>query len=131
MEFFRYRRRDAAVPEATIRDQVVASGPPDGREAFKAGLMQGRREERLRHRGHPMLALAVGVVAVAGAAVIALAAHEGSFSRGGAVVDQKLQAAASQAQTAGQTAAVQTGQAIRNAGATIQQKASDAGGQKP
>jgi hypothetical protein len=132
MEFWRYRRQaapdQAAAREAVLRDDV---GPPDRREAFAAGLMQGRREERARHRGHPMIAMLVAVVALAGAAVLVLAAREGSFSRGGEVVDHHLAVAADKAQAAGRDAAVQTGQAIQDAGATLQQKASGANGQTP
>ena len=68
-----------------------------------------------------MIGLLVALVAVAGAAMIALAAHEGSFTRGGQVVDQNLAAAAGQAQSAGAGALNKTGQAIQNAGASLQQ----------
>jgi hypothetical protein len=71
-----------------------------------------------------MLGLLVGLVAVAGAAMLALAAHEGSFTRGGQVVDQNLTAAADQAQAAGANAVSKTGQAIQNAGAAIAPKSS-------
>jgi hypothetical protein len=127
MEFFRYRRR-AADPVVTDAAGPVA-GPPDHRDAFAEGLRQGRHEERKRHHGHPILKLVVVLVALAGAAMLAVAAKEGSFSRGGQVVDQNLAVAADQAKTAGAGAAAQTGQAIQSAGTTIQQKASDVTGQ--
>ena len=69
-----------------------------------------------------MIGLLVGLVAVAGAAMLALAAHEGSFARGGQVVDQNLSAAAGQAQNAGADALAKTGQAIQGAGASIERK---------
>ena len=124
MQFFRHRRRvDADVP-GTLGPDTVA-GPPDRRDAFSAGLRAGRHEERARHRGHPMIGLIVAVVALAGAAMLALAVHEGSFTRGGQVVDQNLTAVAGQAQNAGAGALAKTGQAIENAGSTLQQQASN------
>ena len=71
-----------------------------------------------------MLGFLVGVAALAGAAILALAAREGSFSRGGQVVDQKLTAAAGQAQNAGADAIARTGEAIRDAGASLARKSS-------
>jgi hypothetical protein len=125
MQFFRHRRRvDADVP-GTLGPDTVA-GPPDRRDAFSAGLRVGRHEERARHRGHPMIGLIVALVAVAGAAMLALAIHEGSFTRGGQVVDQNLTAVAGQAQNAGAGALAKTGQAIQNAGSTLEQQASNA-----
>ena len=117
MQFFRHRRR----PDAPAVEPVA--GPPDGRDAFAAGKREGRREERHRHRGHPVLGLLVAVIAVIGAAMLALAVHEGSFTRGGEVVDQNLTAAAGQAQDAGANAIARTGQAIQNAGASLHQAA--------
>jgi hypothetical protein len=127
MEFFRYRRRAAPVVVDPATGPVA--GPPDHRDAFAEGLRQGRREERKRHHGHPILKLVVVLIALAGAAMLAVAAKEGSFSRGGQVVDQNLAVAADEAKAKAAGAVDQTGQAIQNAGATIQQKASDAGGQ--
>lgn len=120
MQFFRHRRlADADRPDAPV-------GPPDQRDAFAAGKREGRREERARHHGHPLIGLLVAVVAVIGAAMLALAVREGSFTKGGQVVDQNLSAAAGQAQTAGAGALAKTGQAIQDAGQSIQQTASNA-----
>lgn len=124
MEFWGYRRQP-------VEQTGELAGPPDHRAAFAEGVRRGRTEERSRHRGHPLIALVVALIAIAGVAILALAIKEGSFSRGGQVVDQQLSTVADKAQTAGETAAVQTGQALKNAGATIQQKASDATGKNP
>ena len=119
MQFFRHRRRiDPDIP-------APVAGPPDERGAFAAGRREGHREEHQRHRGHPFIGLLLVLVAVAGAAMLALAAHEGSFTKGGQVVDQNLAAAAGQAQSAGAGALNKTGQAIQNAGASLQQQASN------
>jgi hypothetical protein len=121
MQFFRHRRRDPVDPASPSRPPA---GPPDERDAYAAGVRQGLREARARRRGHPVLGLLVALVAVAGAAMLALAAHEGSFSRGGQVVDQNLSVAADQAKSAGADAVSKTGQAIENAGAAIAPKSS-------
>ncbi len=134
MEFFRHRRQATMVAPNDRSAAFRAAdpvGPPDQRGAYVAGVREGRLDERRRRRGHPVLGLVVGLVAVAGAAFLALAVREGSFSRGGQVVDQKLTAAADEAKAAGQTAAVKTGQAIETAGETIEHKAAGANGQNP
>lgn len=122
MQFFRHRRRDPDVVPASGAPDASAPRAPDTREAFAAGRRLGHREARLRRRRHPVLGLLVGIVAVAGAAMLALAAREGSFARGGQVVDQNLSAAAGQAQSAGADALARTGQAIRDAGASLERK---------
>jgi len=128
MQFFRHRRRDPdVVPDVVYAteggDPPPVPRPPESREAFAAGRRLGHREARMRRRkGHPMIGLLVGLVAVAGAAMLALAAREGSFARGGQVVDQNLSAAAGQAQNAGADAIAKTGQAIQSAGASLERK---------
>jgi hypothetical protein len=121
MQFFRHRQRIDPVDSTN-----VVAGPPDRRDAFAAGKREGRLDEKKRRRGHPVIGLLVALVAVAGAAMLALAVHEGSFTRGGQVVDQNLQAAAGQAQNAGAGALAKTGEAIQNAGTSIQQTAQSA-----
>lgn len=119
MEFFRYRRRPVVV------DTTEINGPPDRRDAFEEGVRIGRTQERARHRGHLLIKLAVVVIAIAGAAVLALAAREGSFSRGGAVVDQNIAVAADNAKVGAADAAAQAGQAVKDAGDTVAKKAAD------
>ena len=59
----------------------------------RAAYDQGRREERKRHKSHPILGLLVAVVAVVGGLMLFLAAREGSFSQAGAVADRKIEQA--------------------------------------
>ena len=123
MQFFRHRNRepdDAVIADAQTGEAAIEQR--DTRQAFHAGRRLGHREARLRRRGHPVLGFLIGIVALAGAAMLGLAAREGSFARGGQVVDQNLQVAAGQAQTAGADAIARTGQAIRDAGASLEQK---------
>jgi hypothetical protein len=64
---------------------------------LRAAYDRGRRDERARHRRSPLMALTVGSAALVGGAVLALAALEGSFQNGGAVVDTQVSKAAQQA----------------------------------
>jgi hypothetical protein len=121
MQFFRHRRRAPDESPAAAPEPAPAPRAAETRDAFAAGRRLGHREARMRRR-HPLIGLLVGVVALAGAAMLALAAREGSFARGGQVVDQDLSAAAGQAQTAGADALARTGQAIRDAGASLERK---------
>ena len=125
MEFWKYRQKPAVVADAPV------AGPPDRRDAFEEGRRQGHIEERRKHRGHPLIKLAVFAVALAGAAVVALAAREGSFSRGGAVVDQNLTTAAQTAQIKSAQAVAQAGQAVKDAGTSLEHKVTDASAAKP
>ncbi len=59
------------------------------------------------------------MAAAAGAAAIALAVKQGSFQRGGQVVDQKIAGAQAAAAKAGQDVADKTGDALQNAGSSI------------
>jgi hypothetical protein len=124
MQFFRHRRRGPDMSNAPgASDPAPAASSPETREAFAAGRRLGHREARSRRRPrNPMIGLLVALVAVAGAAMLALAAREGSFARGGQVVDQNLSAAAGQAQNAGADAIARTGKAIQNAGASLERK---------
>jgi len=80
----------------TTHDHPAAPSAAD----LKAAYDRGRRDERARHRRSPLMALAVGSAALVGGAVLALAAMEGSFANGGAVVDQQVSKAAQQANQA-------------------------------
>lgn len=82
----------------------------------KTAYERGRRDERSRRRTHPILGLIVFVIALAGAGMIYLAAHEGSFSGGGQVIDHSIAKATAPAQVARQDA----GAALSNAGSKLQ-----------
>lgn len=64
---------------------------------IRAAYERGRRDERARHRRSPLMAMTVGSAALVGGAVLALAALEGSFANGGAVMDKQVSKAAQQA----------------------------------
>ncbi len=71
-------------------DAEPAATPAAAEAEIRKAYERGRRDERARHRSHPFLAMMVFMVALAGAGMMYLAAREGSFSRGGEVVDLKL-----------------------------------------
>ena len=85
---------------------------------------RGRRDERTRRRGSPLLTLLLLIVVAIGALLIYLAIRHGSFSNGGAVVDQKLSNAAATVQAPLRGAADQAGAALQNAGSHLKQDAS-------
>lgn len=98
MRFWGYR--DRPVEEV---DEVHTVGPTQA--DVDAAYDKGRRDERLRHRSHPFLALVVAVIALVGGAMIFLAVREGSFSNGGKVMDAQIAAASDNAQVASQDVA--------------------------
>jgi hypothetical protein len=62
----------------------------------------------------------IGLVALAGAAILGVAAWHGSFGEGGEVVDQKLAVAADRAEPTLRAAASEAGAAISGAGRDLQ-----------
>jgi hypothetical protein len=94
--------------------------------AVRQAYDRGRRDERARRprrHGAPLLTFIVLLAAVVGAGAIYLGVSEGSFSRGGQVVDQKLAGVTQPATQATRTAADKAGDALQNAGQQIKQKA--------
>jgi hypothetical protein len=77
----------------TAPDHHAAPAPAEIRAAYE----RGRRDERARRRRSPIMALAVGSAALVGGAALALAALEGSFANGGAIMDEQVSKAAQQA----------------------------------
>jgi hypothetical protein len=113
---FGRRDRDGIPAEAMT---PVAVDPRDLERAYERGLVEGRREERAR-RSHPVRNLMIGLVALAGAAILGVAAWHGSFGEGGEVVDQKLAVAADRAEPTLRAAADEAGAAISGAGRELQ-----------
>ena len=63
------------------------------------------------------------VIAIAGGAVLFLAAREGSFSAGGQVIDRSVSSAADTVQQPVRNAADRAGSALQNAGQDLKQTA--------
>lgn len=121
MMWRRFRRNPEARPADVdpARDRALEA-------AYERGRADGRREERVR-RSHPVRNLMVGVVALVGGAVLAVAAWYGSFGRGGEVVDQQLAVAADQAEPVVREAIGEAGVAVREAGRDLQTAPGDRG----
>lgn len=64
---------------------------------LRAAYERGRREERARHRRSPWLGLALVAAALVGGTSLVLAAMQGSFQEGGAVMDAGVTTAAREA----------------------------------
>ena len=75
-----------------LRDMALDRGEP--RSQINAAYDEGRRDESARHHSHPIVSLALFLVAVVGAVVVFYAVLEGSFTRGGAALGTVGQAAA-------------------------------------
>ena len=126
-------------PLATDPAALSADGlPANGLEAYKEGRAderqrlqkdgvhvdraasdaydRGRRDERLRHRGSPLLALITIILVVMAIAIIFLAIQTGSFSNAGAVIDNLIQPQVN-------AAADKAGSALEHAGQSIKSSA--------
>ena len=115
-------RLDADDPAAVRRaDPVdIREAQADLREAYD----RGRRDERASRRRHPIFMTFLFVAAICGVALLGLAAVNGSFSAGGSVADQNLNAAVNRAEPVARDAASQAGQSLRDAGAAAKAKTS-------
>jgi len=123
---FPRRRRTVRVTDPDGVQRVVTETAPDQRvvrervvdpRAARQAYERGRRDERARRHGSPLLGFVVLLIAVAGGAMVYLAAREGSFSGGGKVVDNALSEASQPARNAAHNA----GDALENAGRSLKQ----------
>lgn len=111
-------------PNGRLGDGVADEADVDLRAAYE----RGRRDERARRKRHPVTMMLTVVVAVAGAILLVAAAREGSFGRGGEVVDQNLSVAADRAEPAIREAVSDAGQAVQDAGREMRGATSDSAG---
>ncbi len=112
-----FRDRNPAVAPAP------AVAPLEG-ELQKA-YERGRRDERARRRRSPLVMLGMALTALVGAGILAVSAWQGSFTRGGAVVDHQIATAADTAEPKIQAAAEDARSALRQAGHDAKTKAQD------
>jgi hypothetical protein len=103
-------------------DTLAAEDAADLQAAYE----RGRRDERARRKRHPVAMTLMVCVAAAGALVLAVAAREGSFGRGGQVVDHNLAVAADRAEPMVRDAVTDAGAAVQDAGRNVR-KSADAG----
>jgi hypothetical protein len=92
----------------------------------------GRQDERSRRRGgFGPLGFILVLVAAVGLVLLVFAFREGSFSAGGAVVDNKLVQATSSVAPAIDNAATKTGTAMENAGQNLKDQGAAIAGNTP
>lgn len=79
--------------------QPVAGAHPHGHSdaELRAAYERGRKEERARHRRSPVLVMGLVAAALVGTASLVLAAMNGSFQEGGAMMDAGVTTAAREA----------------------------------
>ena len=118
LEAYKEGRRDER-----LRAEGEGADPRADRAELKTAYERGRREEQLRRRGSPLLSFLVLIVVLIGAGLIYLAVRNGSFSSGGAVVDQSLAKVGQTAQAPIKGAAEKTGDALQRAGQNLKQNA--------
>ncbi len=112
-------RRDGAPLNVAPPSAPLAVDAREVERAYEQGVAEGRRAERQR-RSHPVRNLMIGLVALAGGAILGVAAWYGSFGKGGEVVDQKLAVAADRAEPTLRAAAGEAGAALSSAGRELQ-----------
>jgi hypothetical protein len=118
LEAYKEGRRDER-----LRADHESVDPGVERAELKDAYERGRREERLRRRGSPLISVMVLLAVLVGAGLVYLAVRNGSFSRGGAVVDQGLAKVSQSAQAPIKGAADKTGDALQTAGQNLKQNA--------
>ena len=139
MNLFRSRTPADATVDGVPGDGAYAKGQRDAQVADRAVINdrntavrqaydRGRRDERARRpRRHsaPFFTFIVLVAALVGVGAIYLGVSQGSFGRGGQVVDQRLAGVAQPATQATRSAADRAADALQNAGQRIKQTAGD------
>ncbi len=131
MAFWSFANRSAAQRGAAQPVAVVdpSTYDADMRRAYDHGRLDER--SRRRGRGFGLLGFLLVLVAALGVILIASAIREGSFSAGGAVVDNRLDQATSGVAPAIDNAAAKTGTAMENAGQDLKDQGAAIAGQTP
>ncbi len=137
MAFWRFANRSDTVQPGVVQPvavQPVAVVDPKTYDAdMRRAYDHGRQDERSRRRGgFGPLGVILVLIAAVGVILVVFAIREGSFSAGGAVVDNKLVQATSGVTPAIDNAASTTGSALENAGQNLKdQGAAIAGSSTP
>jgi hypothetical protein len=113
--------------ERTRRDDAEVT-PRQDRARLDGAYERGRRDAQARRRRSPLLTFLTLVLVVIGAGAVYLAVRNGSFSGGGAVVDQNISTVTEKAKAPIEGAADKAGDALKNAGQDIKERA---GSSKP
>lgn len=97
-------------------ESPAAPAPGLDTSDLKEAYRHGRKDERARRKRHPILMTVLILLALAGAAFIALAVINGSFQDAGQVADHNLSVAADQAEPAVRGAAGEAAETLRGVG---------------
>jgi hypothetical protein len=116
-------RSTGAEPLSPERAQIVDRHLARTDAALRRAYARGRRDERARRRGLPVGSGLLLLVALAGLFVVALSVYEGSFTRGGQVVDQHITSATQAASRATRQATDKAADAMRDAGDKLKRSA--------
>lgn len=117
--------RDSAAEADSAHPDRIGSSPTRDRQDLNDAYERGRLDERRSRRASPLIGLVVIVVVVFGTLLLYLAARNGSFQNGGAVVDNKLSAAEKSAAAPLRGAAEKAGSALENAGRDLKRNVGD------
>ena len=82
--------RSWAIRRPNAPDTAIETTPGELSAELSQAYRRGRRDEQLRRRRSPILMLSLLAIAAIGAVILFYAAREGSFSKGGQVVDAQL-----------------------------------------
>jgi hypothetical protein len=117
----------------TVAQPVAVVDPAAYDAEMRRAYEHGRLDERSRRRGGGFgpLAFILVLVAAIGVVLLVFAFREGSFSAGGAVVDNKLVQATSSVTPAIDNAASKTGTAMENAGQNLKDQGAALAGATP
>lgn len=103
-------------PRTHPADAQVAPAPALDTSDLKEAYRHGRKDERARRKRHPILMTVLFLLALAGAAFLALAVVNGSFQDAGQVADHNLSVAADRAEPAARAAAGEAAETLRGVG---------------
>ena len=135
MAFWSFANRPATVQPVAVQPVNVvdpAKYDADMRRAYDHGRLDERGSRRgSRRGGFGPLAFILLLAAVVGVVLIVFAFREGSFSAGGAVVDNKLSQATSGVAPAIDTAASKTGTALETSGQNLKDQGAALAGSAP
>lgn len=107
-----FERRRRPHPADAPAGPAPALDASDLKEAYRLG----RKDERARRKRHPVMMTVLFLLALAGAAFLALAAINGSFREAGQVADHNLTVAAERAEPAVRGAAGEAAETLRGVG---------------
>jgi hypothetical protein len=134
MAFWSFANRPATAQPVAVQPVNVidpAKYDADMRRAYDHGRLDERGQRGRRRGGSGPLAFILLLAAIVGVVIIVFAFREGSFSAGGAVVDNKLSQATSGVAPAIDNAAAKTGTALETAGQNLKDQGAALAGAAP